>query len=202
MAYEHTVFLSYSRRLEVADDGRQEMGAAGEWVHDVLHPHLVRWLPEFLPGATVAFDGGLDQGARSEPHLKRLHGRSRCMLAVWSAAYFLSDWCRSEWHSMRRREPDGVELTIPIVFAGLEYFDPEAKTRCRSRDVHRMAPFTTLGRECKKNADYPKFKKEIRRLCGVIRDCANRAPAWRKDFPWETVEGLAPSPIPLATHRS
>ncbi|MFO1051280.1 MAG: TIR domain-containing protein [Planctomycetota bacterium] len=194
MAYEYTVFLSYHRDLRVDAVGRQSMSVVGEWVHEVFHPHLKKWLVEFDPDAKVAFDGDLAQGARSEHHVRGLLTRSRCMLVVFSAPYFASRWCRAEWHSMLAREQlrdGGVELVIPVVFADGDHFDDQAKDRVQGRDAHRMQPFTVLGPRNQDHASFPDFRAEIRRLCAQICECARNAPEWREDFPWESPEPLA-----------
>jgi hypothetical protein len=184
MGYEYTVFISYSRRLVVADDGEPAMSAAGEWVHRVLVPHLERWLPECAPGAKIAFDGKLPQGADPRTHVKHLLKSSCCMLAVWSAEYFWRPWCVSEWRSMQQRERPGKELVVPLVFSDGEFFDADARQRCQGIAAHRMRPFTFLGAEHEGNACFPDFRQELARVCGFIRDCARRAPDWRDDFPW------------------
>ena len=81
MSYDYTVFLSYHRGRRVDYAGQAELSAAGCWVHEVLYPALQRWLPEFDPYARIAFDGDLPPGARSEPALRGMLQRSRCMLA-------------------------------------------------------------------------------------------------------------------------
>ncbi len=196
MTYHYTVFLSYHRALRVGQLGELEFSAAGEWVRCVLKPLLTQWLPEYVPDATIAFDGDLPAGTCSRDGIRDMLQRSACMVAVWSMPYFASAWCRAEWQSMlaRERAEKCGELVIPVVFCDGDHFDDDAKERTQSPAAYGLQPFTTMGPGYKTSKRFEQLQEQIKLLCDEIRRRSGGAPPFRDDFPWTSPDGLDPRP--------
>src|SRR5215469_7664187 len=93
--YEYDVFLSYKRHNLTLD-----------WTRGV-HRRLQFWLTEELGGREAKLfmdEDTIEVGDRWPEKLRDGIRFSRCMVCVWSASYFQSDWCVSEWKSFLARE--------------------------------------------------------------------------------------------------
>ncbi|MFK7743669.1 MAG: TIR domain-containing protein [Roseobacter sp.] len=102
MAYEHDIFISYSR-----------VGATSSW----LEKHLVPMLEERLNlelgrRSSIFFDKELSTGGTWPVDLGHHLGRSRILLALWSKPFLHSDWCAREISIMRARE-QSLQLRTP-----------------------------------------------------------------------------------------
>jgi hypothetical protein len=119
--YEYDVFFSYKRH-------KLTLG----WTREV-HRRLQFWLTQEVGREIRMFvdEDSIETGERWPERLRESLKLSRCMVCIWSAPYFLSDWCLSEWASFREREKrlnmTSHGLIAPIRFHDGEHFPPEAR---------------------------------------------------------------------------
>lgn len=180
--YEFDVFVSYSRRGNVA-----------EWVHRHFEPVLRRCLIDELgPDSEVFLDTGIEVGARWPEKLRDGLARSRMMVAIWSAAYFHSPWCMAEWETFHERgQLEGVQcLVYPIVFADGENF-PARFRGIQHVDVKRWNfPYPAFA-ESLAFLDFHTFVRETAEELGQRR---KSVPEWRPGWPVVTPQDLPSRP--------
>jgi hypothetical protein len=139
----------------------------------------------------------IETGDHWPEKLKEALGLSRCMVCVWSPAYFHSSWCVSEWRSFRERERrlnmQSHGLIAPLRFHDGEHFPDEA------RDVQwtDVAPYTSTAPAfwaSPRAIDLDDVLKVFAiRVATMIRD----APRFDPDWPVVDAVGLAPGRIGL-----
>lgn len=198
MGYEFEVFLSYRRSLA---NGRPS--AEREWVQDIFFPELERRFAVCHPQARIFLDTELETGVQWPEALKQGLLRSRFLLPVWSAGYFTSAWCMTEWDSMRAREEqlglgrDGdAGLVFPVVFGDGRYF-PEAAQNTQWRPFHEFSRVTR-----RKTKVYEKLRAELDDLCdSIARRIDDQCPPFADDFPIREGTPLDPSDIPPGSMR-
>lgn len=204
MSYQYDVFLSYRRGERLLPGGDISIAAEGRWVHQVFLDSFRESLVHAYPKASVITDKDLIVGKEWDPQLRDWHRRSRCMVAVWSPMYFRSEYCRSEWRSMRARErllPGGVgkpSLVVPISFKGTDaWFDSAAKARHFAID---FAWTSGLWSRVKRSQHCLKWQKAMDELCLRVAASIRAAPEWCAEFPWIDSESLPPrGDYPLPT---
>src|SRR3954453_6975833 len=87
MDYEWDIFVSYENDAQM-----------GSWVVDHLTP-FIRTFAGNAVGRQVSIfmdRDGIQTGDDWPLRLRRALATSRCMVAVWSPLYFVSEWCRKE----------------------------------------------------------------------------------------------------------
>lgn len=188
LAYEHDIFVSYSRSPTV-----------GQWVCNHLVPRLEARLGNISRDKPKIFcDFKIEEGTNWPAELKRQLRGSRLLLTIWSADYFRSRWCMAEWESFQRREaelglfsdasPQG--LVYPVRYADGEHFHPRAKeTQCRKDfstlnypdEVFRLSP------------KYMEFDDLVQRMADDLEVRLREIPPWRSDFPIVEPQALPPA---------
>ena len=205
--YRWDVFVSYCRGAREDNRGNPQLSAAGGWVQEVFYPELERWMEEERPGTTFFIDTALRTGRLWPQDIQDALRHSRCMLAVWSAPYFQSDWCRSEWQSMVARqrydeenERGGSAYVFPVVFWDGRYFDEEAKETQQKLDLKPYSHLRRVDREghC---APYRKFIVEVRTLCRQIGEFIDSVPDYDPGWPLRPVPGLPNAPFSVPRNR-
>ena len=118
--YKYDVFLSYRRLKETSF-----------WIRKV-RGQLALWLSEELGRQAEIFvdEDCIDLGSPWPDSLRAALQLSKCQVGVWSAMYFQSSWCMSEWQSFREREKilnGQIPLIAPLRFSDGQHFPDEAK---------------------------------------------------------------------------
>lgn len=176
--YRYDVFLSY-RRSDVVR----------EWVHTHLKGELRGWLQESMPRDPQIFiDEEIEVGAEWPVALEQALLRSRCMVCVWSPAYFRSRWCLAEWETMRAREATlkaaGVEvpqIIYPLRFRDGDHFHPQA----RDTQWRDMEPFTDHRPAYRNTEGYGRFMEQVKAMADDLASIVAAAPPW--DAAWPVV---------------
>ena len=142
-------------------------------------------------------EDSIDTGERWPESLKDGLRLSRCMVSVWSASYFNSDWCMSEWKSFRERE-DRLRLRshgliAPMRFGDGEFFPEEART-VQWMDV---APYTSLLPAFWTSHRALELEDRLKELAKDVAKIVNSAPPFQ-DWPVVEAPGLALAKIELA----
>lgn len=205
-SYEYDVFLSYHRGERIDATGRRRLARDGQWVHEVFYPVFTEWLDHNMDQAPkIAFDEDMTIGTPWEDRLGRWHKASRILVAIWSAPYFRSSMCRSEWLSMLAREEQldraGTrrgELVFPIVYWDGDSFDPEAQGR---QHTTKLMQFSHLRKGQEGSGPFQEFEQTVRTLCGAVKRAIDEAPRWQPDFPWNIEPPMGPARMDVPTLR-
>ena len=125
--YEHHVFLSYVRQPLIH-----------AWVVGLVERLRYRLTEDLGEPAKVFFDeGNIGAGDRITAKVNRAIQGSSCLVALWSAEYFRSRWCVSEWQSFVEREKiidtESQGLVVPIRIGDGNHF-PEAVCDVHCKD--------------------------------------------------------------------
>lgn len=168
MNYEHHIFLSYARG-----------DLWTPWVKDRFLPRLRAYLESEIGELEISVDHQIGAGAPWDMNLRRRVARSRIMVALISANYFHSNWCRREMALMLEREKSlGLEghdenygLLIPVRLGdGLTF--PDLITRVQYHDFVDFAdPDLPHGSVRASN-----FNDSVKKLVQIIRDTLPRVP--------------------------
>jgi hypothetical protein len=122
--------------------------------------------------------------------IKRALAASRCLVAVWSPDYFISEWCVRECCVMLTREqklgyrtinnPSG--LIVPVRVFATEHL-PEA-IRKLIDDTHYLdaQDYTSSVENYKATPEYGALEKELKKWVFKVADVINKAPAWENDW--------------------
>ena len=187
MDYEFDIFISYRRSPTI-----------GPWVCNHLHERLKARLNEIAPrDVRIAFDEDMDNGVALTEELRRRVRASTILLAVWSADYFRSRWCMTEWGSFRAREQllglasagDPSSLIYPVRYADGDYFHPDARAALCKRDFSGL---TYPDEAFKQTPKYLEFDDMVRQMAADLAQRLANPPAWRDDFPIEEPEPMPP----------
>lgn len=185
MGYEYDVFFSYKFDRRSLD-----------W-HKRVKDHLDYWLTQELGGSRcrIFMDlDGLSTGDHWKSKLSHALKRSKCLVAVWSPAYFQSPYCLSEWQAFRRREAllgkESTALVAPIRFHDGEHFPEEA------REV-QMADFrehTSLLEAFWETRDARALEKLIQGFSSDVAKLVKNAPAFDPTWPADLNEQVPKAP--------
>lgn len=196
MAYEHDVFLSYTRRQPVLD-----------WVRNHFYPRLEEWLgQQDLPHEPSIFvDWEIEAGSRWEEYLKHHLSRSRCIVAILSPPYFRSKWCLAEWCTMQEREracglwgsKEARGLNYPVVFNRGD-FPGEVMARQLTDLSKYNYPYPAFA----STLAYLEFHDKMEDVAQNIAEMIRSAPPWSETWPimWPSAPAaperpLAPFPL-------
>jgi hypothetical protein len=190
--YESDVFISYRRN-----------GNVPQWVHNHFLPKLRSCLSdEVEDGVTVFVDHDVDVGANWPMRLEKALLGTKMLVAVWSAQYFRSTWCLTEWASMVAREerlglgsarhPEG--LVYPILFADSENFPPSVL----SRSYRDLKKWNCPDRSFQDTAEYVEFHREMQKIARELAERLATVPEWQPDWPIArpTVDAAPPTLLP------
>lgn len=185
--YQYDVFFSYKRDSRSADWMKRVQSTFEYWLSEELgRPALV-----FIDSSEI------EAGDRWPTRLHQALKSSRCMVGVWTPAYFQSKWCHSEWKSFRARE-DLLGLNSHGLIAPLRYHDgehfPEEARAVQWTDVapyNSTMPAFWAGQGAVDLEDTLKgFVKKVARMVGA-------APAFQ-NWPVHEAEGFAAPRIGLS----
>lgn len=178
MSYDYEIFLSYRRSPTV-----------GRWVNTHLVPLLRERLSEVSPrDVRISCDSQIEGGSRWPDDLRRRLRRSGLLVCVWSADYFRSAWCMTEWKSFKQREallnmnsPDDPRgLVYPIRYADGDHFPHEAKTTQWRRDFSNLNYPNESFRDTPK---YIEFDALVQQMAADIVQQLDALPPWQDNFP-------------------
>ena len=175
MAYEYDVFFSYKH-----DPG------SDAW-HEQVKAQLEFWLKQELEKQDVRifFDTeDIKTGDQWRERLSDALKQSRCIVCVWSALYFQSKWCVSEWMTFVRREKLAKRaLVVAASFHDGEKFPPDAR-KVQFLDFSPYAnTMPAFWRTELAVLFLPLLKKFVHDLAEKIR----KAPPFDEAFPVELV---------------
>ncbi len=177
MAYEYDIFVSYRRTQTV-----------GTWVKKHLVPRLTDRLNEISSREiALSCDYEIESGQRWPDELKHRLRHSRILFGVWSADYFRSKWCMTEWQSFRAREKRIASpgkrppsLVFPIRYADGDNFHPDAKkTQCRFDLAGHNYPEDSFSLTPK----YIEFDEIVKNMAAELVRKIETTPRWRTNFP-------------------
>jgi len=205
--YTYDVFVSYRKGRRIGTDGVERLSAEGQWVQEVFLPELERWMEQSRPSTRLWADTKLRGGGRWPDDIRAALRGSRCMLAVWSAPYFESEWCRSEWHTMRARaerdrtlgRPVGTYV-FPVGFWDGSAFDDEAKDTTESADLRPYSHLIGAEREVPCDT-FREFRKCMQVLCEELAAVIDATPPYDPDWPECEMPARSADPMPLASLR-
>ncbi|MBI5633481.1 MAG: toll/interleukin-1 receptor domain-containing protein [Nitrospirae bacterium] len=177
MNYKNDVFLSYSTDYPF-----------GEWVNEMLYPLLETYLKNALFRDVKIFIDrqGISTGDSWPARLKKELALSRCLIAVWSPSYFISNWCMNECIVMLHREqalghrtvqnPSG--LIIPInIFDGEHFREFTEVIQCAD-----FKKYARTGEGFKKTERFVEFQDTLcdfaYEVAAAIKNCPAWDPAW------------------------
>jgi len=181
--YEFDVFFSYKRHSLTLD-----------WTRGVQH-RLKYWIMQEAGGREVRMfvdDESVETGDRWPEKLKEALQRSRCMVCLWSPAYFQSSWCVSEWESFRERERrlrmQSHGLIAPLRFHDGEHFPAEAK------DVQwtDVAPYTSTVPAfwTTSSPRANELEDVLKGFARVVAKMIHEAPGFEPDWPIVEASGI------------
>lgn len=186
--YEFDVFFSYKRHSLTL-----------EWTRSV-HKRLQFWLTQELGGREAELfvdEETIETGDRWPDRLREGLQKSRCMVCVWSPAYFHSDWCVSEWKSFLEREKllslGSHGLIAPIRFHDGEHFPPEAQA-VQWTDVEAYASTLPAFWASQRALE---LEDRLKELAASVAEIVKRAPPFQ-EWPVIDSKGFAPPKIELA----
>ncbi|MER5348848.1 TIR-like protein FxsC [Kitasatospora sp. NPDC002551] len=201
-------FFSYARRDQMVG------GAFVDQFFTDLRDELARIEPEAGPGELAYRDTErLRVGDDWERQLSRMVGSSRTMVALYSPAYFASDYCGKEWTAFdartRRHEEqtgDSVPALIPVLWEPPPE-DLPAEVRRIQYIQHDFGPeYATGGLRHLLRTD--PHGTAYRLVVRVIAERVREAAGWRvtelRDLDLGRVEGCFPVPeiAPVAVRSS
>jgi hypothetical protein len=187
--YEYDVFFSYKRHALTLD-----------WTVGV-HSRLRYWIEQEVGGRPVKVfidDEGIETGDHWPQKLKHALKMSKCMVCVWSPAYFQSNWCVSEWESFRERERrlnlQSHGLIAPLRFHDGDHFPEDA--RCvQWTDV---APYTSTVPAFWTSHRAMELEEVLKTFAARVARIIQNAPEFEPDWPVVEAPGLSPAKIGLA----
>jgi len=173
--YKFEIFFSYKRNVE-----------SDKW-HEKVADKLKFWLGQELKklDVKVFFDTqNIKSGDQWKERISDGLKKSKCLVAIWSPYYFLSQWCVSEWKTFLAREDMlGLEkggLIVPAAYNNGENF-PEEANEIQSANFNDY--ISTIDSFWNTN-DAVYFEKEkLRTFASDIAKKVRAAPKYSEDFP-------------------
>ncbi|MCI0471945.1 MAG: toll/interleukin-1 receptor domain-containing protein [Candidatus Aminicenantes bacterium] len=183
MSYQYDVFLSYNRKFP-----------HGQWVDEMFYPLFVPYLEDALNQEVSVFKDTeeIKTGAAWPERLQNALTHSRCMVSIFSPAYFRSEWCMKEFSIMYRRQkrlgymtvkkPSG--LIIPVNIFDGEHF-PRHASKLQMLDCRNLY---RVGEGAKHTTIYIELQGLLQEWVYDVADAVKNAPAW--DAAWLEEEWL------------
>lgn len=177
--YKYDIFLSYKRGP-----------TSGAWVHTYFAPTLINWLEANCPGMNVFFDeSNIENGSDIPDNVAAAIKSARVLLSVWSADYFRSHYCMTEWRSFIQREKDfrdevglPCSLVYPVKFCDGDEYHPEAKAKKCKWDfsIQLNSPSPVFAQSTR----FLEFEDKVKGIVGEIEGFSrNGVPEWCSAFP-------------------
>jgi TIR domain len=187
--YAYDVFISYKR--EPKDEE-----LLTPWIKEIVK-RIRLWLGMSLGGADARmfFDTEVMKPGAPWPFvLQQAVRTSRCLLPIWSPAYFRSPWCVAEWHSFVARErligPD-ASLVVPITVHDGQWFPTEAR-RVECLDISQYAATTAAFWETRRADELDVL---LRAFADDLARVVESAPPYQPDWP-VLIEPPSTPPLP------
>ncbi|MBZ5622506.1 MAG: toll/interleukin-1 receptor domain-containing protein [Acidobacteriia bacterium] len=187
--YAYDVFFSYKRHDLTLD-----------WTRGV-HSRLKYWMMQAVGGREVETfidDDSIETGDRWPEKLKEALRLSRCMVCIWSPAYFQSSWCVSEWESFRERERrlkmQSHGLIAPLRFHDGEHFPEEA----RAVQWTDVAPYTSTVPTFWTSPRAIELEDVLKTFAGQVARMIQNAPQFEEDWPVVEAPGHTRGRVGLA----
>lgn len=179
MSYEYDVFFSYKHSPKSL-----------HW-HCEVKDCLEEWLTQALGGkpSRVFMDKeAIATGDRWRRSLQHAIQHSKCLVAIWSPAYFQSPYCLSEWQAFQKREEIcnlGVQgLVAPIRYHDGEFF-PQAAKEIQMTDFRKH---TSLLPAYWDTRDAVVLGEKIRVFAESVARIVNSAPPFDSNWPAELLD--------------
>lgn len=176
--YQYDVFVSYPREAYARK-------LISPWLRGVID-RIEYWLRQELEGREprVFLDEvSIEVGSHWPSLLEEALRTTRCLLPIWSPAYFQSPWCRAEWQSFLAREQtlgrETGSLIVPIRFHDGEWFPEEAQA-VQQLDVSALTA-TTKAFWKTKRAD--ELDQLLRGFAWDLARAVKSAPAFDPSWP-------------------
>ncbi len=185
MSYQYDVFLSYNRKFP-----------HGQWVDEIFYPLFVPYLEDALNQKVLIFKDTeeINTGSAWPHRLKNAAVHSKCMVSIFSPAYFLSEWCMKEFAIMFYRQkqlgyltqknPDG--LIVPVKIFDGEHF-PEYANFLQMLDCRDLF---LVGEGMKQAKSYMDLQTRLQRWVYNVAKVIKNAPEW--DNQWLEKHWLEP----------
>ncbi len=175
MAYQYDVFLSYSR-----------MPIHHSWVNDIFLELFEPYLTETLNQKVRIFkdDKEIESGQDWSNRIKSALAHSKCMISIYTPAYFRSEWCVKEFAIMDYRQQqlgfttldDPRRLILPInIFDGVHF--PKYATRFQYVDFRDF-----IWKGIEKTQPYIDFQRELLTWVEQVAKAINECPDWNADW--------------------
>lgn len=167
-----------------------------EWVHNHFHPKLVKCLDDVLTHDVSVFldETGIDPGQKWPHALREALSTSCVILTVWCPKYFRSDWCMTEWQTLRHREEvvgkGCPPLVYPIRYSDGEHYHPDAHITQESRLFENL---TTPEPVFAQTTEFVRFHQAVTRVANVLAERIQMVPAWNSSWPIIEASGLPPA---------
>jgi len=180
MGYRYDVFISY-RRTELV----------GRWVKNHFYPEFEMRLDACAGYATSVFcDTQLQEGTDWAGSLRDNLRDSKILIPIWSADYFRSKWCMTEWMNfMQRRSLVGASrpIMIPICYADGQYFPPSAQ----AIQMKDMSKYNSPSDVFRRTERWLEFTDRIDELVETVIAALDDVPEWQ-DLPIDEFEPMPP----------
>ncbi len=181
MAYRYDVFLSYNRKFP-----------HGQWVDEMFFPLFVPYLEDALNQEVSVFKDteDIETGAAWPEHLMNALSHSRCMVSIFSPAYFRSEWCMKEFSIMYHRQKQLGYLTtakptgliIPVNIFDGEHF-PGFAGELQMLDCRN---YYRVGDAVKHTSIYIELQGVLQQWVYDVATAIKNAPPW--DPGWMEIE--------------
>jgi hypothetical protein len=195
MAYNWEVFISYNRQPPTHD-----------WVKEFFYNKFKEWL-DFELGIRNSRifwdDHDVGVGTYWKGEILGALVTSKCILPIWTKAYFNSRWCVAEWRTFcdRERENEGAHLIVPILWQSGNFLPPDALKQ-KPADFEKYAITASAFLNSPLFIDY---ERELKGLCRTVAERIKAAPEFAENWPFvdpdklELDDGDEPWGITLAT---
>jgi len=171
-----------------------------DWTRGV-HRLLSFWLQQEIDREVKMFvdEETIETGDRWPEVLREALKGSRCMVSIWSPAYFRSNWCFSEWASFLEREKRlkmrSHGLIAPLVFHDGERFPRDAQI-VQWTNVEKYA---STARAFWDSPRVIELEDEIKKFACAVAKMVASAPPFEED--WPIIEMAAPSAGKIGLER-
>lgn len=177
MSYKFDLFVSY-----------RHDGPYGEWVEKPFLDLFTTYLRNELGRDPIIFwdRSGIASGDEWPLKLLSALAQSRCLIAIWSPAYFQSEWCRKELALMLARErhcgyrtlekPGGLIISVAI-HDGDRF--PDVAKRIQHPDWHLYA---RVGDGFRKTERFVEFQDKLTNWAPDVASAIAACPKWHATF--------------------
>lgn len=196
LEYSYDAFFSYKRDPE-SDD----------W-HEKVKEKLEHWLKnEVSDFRGIFFDrADIGTGELWNSRLKDALLQSKCIVCIWSPAYFRSRHCVSEWKTFQKRE-EAFKPKQPLIRPARYHDGVHFPQEARAQQVVDFGPYaSTIGRFWDTERACEFEEKHIKKLAVDVAASIEACPECHEQFPlYEATDGdliAAPSIARLGGARS